>query len=296
MLEHQRLALPEGSSVSNSLTYSPSPTPSPSSSVATNGSFLSPIPSPSSSTGLPTQPQSQYPVQPNPFSYNFVEMMPPNLSAPQQQQQQHFQQQQQQREASDQALEILPPNLFTQQQQFQQQQQHPPPPSQEWMERQRQLEDKIQTQKQLLQDLLVQQELLQKMVPRQPEIATAQQNGHENPNHSPLSSGYSGSLSSLAPSPLSTTNSDHAPSPLEATSVQSRSISSLAPAPLSYGGVPKPSAPQPLLLPQMGGQNTTTEGATNVSFLGSVDLLSSGSPDSALPLSPDIQELLQQFM
>jgi PAS domain-containing protein len=283
MFGQHAISVPDSNWSCVQMVHSPSSTPSPSCSVSTNSTFSSPTPSPSSSVAVPAHPQS-HSMEPNPpiissVQHQMLDMPLSNFSTPQQQ-------------------HPPPPP--------------PPPPSQEWVERQRQLEDQIQRQKELLQDLIVQQEVHQMMMPEPQEMAAVQQTDKEpTQNHfSPLSSGYSSSLSSLAPSPLSSTNSGHkeemacldnAPSPLELSSVKTRSLSSLAPFPLSHVGLSTVPATQPLPLPQManGGQNgpnTTTGDATNVSFLGSVDFLSSGSPDSALPLSPDIQELLQQFM
>ena len=284
MFGQHAISVPDSNWSCVQMVHSPSSTPSPSCSVSTNSTFSSPTPSPSSSVAVPAHPQS-HSMEPN----------PPIISSVQHQ-----------------MLDMPLSNFSTPQQQHPPPPPPPPPPSQEWVERQRQLEDQIQRQKKLLQDLIVQQEVHQMMMPEPQEMAAVQQTDKEpTQNHfSPLSSGYSSSLSSLAPSPLSSTNSGHkeemacldnAPSPLELSSVKTRSLSSLAPSPLSHVGLSTVPATQPLPLPQMtnGGQNgpnTTTGDATNVSFLGSVDFLSSGSPDSALPLSPDIQELLQQFM
>ena len=184
---------------------------------------------------------------------------------------------------ADQTLEMLLTNLSTPQQQHQQQQQQFPPP-QDWVEKQSELQEQILRQRNLLQDLLIQQEVHQMTVPAFPEQQPVY--GHVVPN---------GSLSSLTPSPSFLAHSGP--------------LSSLTPSPSPSPLVNAPTNPGPQnfgqyqpLLPQVtnsgqNGLNHTTSGTNgSVSFVGSVDMVSSGTTmDGLSPPSPDIQELLQQF-
>ena len=180
---------------------------------------------------------------------------------------------------ADQTLEMLLTNLSTPQQQ----QQFPPP--QDWVEKQSELQEQILRQRNLLQDLLIQQEVHQMTVPAFPEQQPVY--GHVVPN---------GSLSSLTPSPSFLAHSG----PLSSLT-PSPSPSSLVNAPTNPGpqnfGQYQPLPPQVTNSGQ-NGLNHTTSGTSHgsVSFVGSVDMVSSGTTmDGLSPPSPDIQELLQQF-
>ena len=132
-----------------------------------------------------------------------------------------------------------------------QQQQHllPPPPSQEWVERQRKLQEQIQRQKQLLQNLLVEQEFHQVGLPgQQPEYAVPRQQ----PLYCHVENGL---VSSLTPFPF--------PQPLVTLPTH--------PVPESFGRF-RPHHPPPLTTSDQNRRTHTSSCTRSISFVGSVDI------------------------